>query len=91
MHKNSDVSNNASVYDVGSIRKPVTRSDTLILTQKFNKKYFDKAKKNIEISHFSIIKDDIKKLIESKIRKPLKHHLKGLKPTKKTSASIKMN
>ena len=36
------------------------RSDTLRLTQEFNKKFFSYAKKSIDISNLSIMKDDIK-------------------------------
>jgi L-asparaginase/Glu-tRNA(Gln) amidotransferase subunit D len=41
-------------------KKPITRSDTMELTQKFNKNLFNTVRKNIQISHFSIMKDDIK-------------------------------
>ena len=36
------------------------RSDTLRLSQEFNEKYFNEIKKNIEITHLSVMKDDIK-------------------------------
>lgn len=36
------------------------RSDTLRLTQEFNEKHFNEIKKNIEISDFYVMKDDIK-------------------------------
>ena len=40
--------------------KPVTRSDTCKLTQDLNEKIFEQVKQNIQMSHFTIIKDDIK-------------------------------
>jgi hypothetical protein len=42
--------------------KPLTkpsRSDTLRLSQELNEKYFNEIQKNIEISDFSVIKDDV--------------------------------
>lgn len=36
-----------------------SRSDTLRLSQEFNEKYFNEIRKNIEISDFSVIKNDI--------------------------------
>jgi len=36
------------------------RSDTLRMSQEFNEKYFNEIRKNIEITDFSVMKDDIK-------------------------------
>ena len=36
------------------------RTDTLRLTQEFNEKFFNQTGKSIEITHLSIMKDDIK-------------------------------
>ena len=41
-------------------KKPITRSDTYKLTQELNEKIFEQVKKNIQMSHFTIMKDDIK-------------------------------
>ena len=51
--------NNNSISNPTPTPKP-RRNDTLRLTQEFNEKYFDKIKKNIEISDLSVMKDDIK-------------------------------
>ena len=37
-----------------------TRNNTLRLSQEFNEKYFSELKKNIEITDFTVMKDDIK-------------------------------
>jgi hypothetical protein len=38
----------------------IERTNTLRLTQEFNDKFFSKTRKSIEITHLSIMKDDIK-------------------------------
>lgn len=46
--------------DCQSDNKPDEQTNTLRLTQEFNEKYFIQTGKAIDISDFSIIKDDIK-------------------------------
>jgi hypothetical protein len=43
-----------------SIKNTLEINDTLLLTKEFNKNFFNKTRKSIEITNFSIMKDDIK-------------------------------
>jgi len=45
---------------IPNYEKNVSRTDTLRLTQEFNEKFFRDVGKNIEITPFSIMRDDIK-------------------------------
>lgn len=50
-----------AVYPISNLHRcKEERTDTLRLTQEFNKKFFNQTKKSIEITHLSIMKDDIK-------------------------------
>jgi len=68
MSEKSDDSTDTTVSNTNSSesesdsrpRKSIHRSNTMELTQKFNEKFFNQVKKNIEITHFTIMKDDIK-------------------------------
>jgi hypothetical protein len=43
-----------------TIQNNPDRTDTLRLTQEFNEKFFSHTRKSIDITNFSIMKDDIK-------------------------------
>jgi len=47
-------------YEKHNLNSKPKRSNTLRLSQEFNEKYLSELRKNIEITDFTVMKDDIK-------------------------------